>query len=245
MPTSANDLSRALQSAPTFQSALSGQWFAPGMPHTAGFRSENLRAAARADGIEIPSGYAFNASKGQFYDANADHWYSDPRVLGPIAVGAASAGLGAFGGAGSAAGGAASAASGSAIPGAAVPTSIGMSALPAAIASQGASAAIPLGGLAAATAAPVAAGAGAEALTKLLSVKGIASLGPVIAALAARGGNPSATADTAALSRIQGITEQQMRRADPLHQAVTQLAYQRLPISARAGTTYDPLPLKG
>lgn len=86
-------------------------------------------------------------------------------------------------------------------------------------------------------------GAGASALSKLLSGKGLASLAPIVAALAARGGNGASGIDTSALARQQQITETQMRRADPLHQAVTQLAYSRLPVSARQGTTFNVLPL--
>lgn len=133
---------------------------------------------------------------------------------------------------------------GATLPNAAVPTSVGMNATPAAIASQGASAAVPLGGLSVApVAATTAATAGTDALKKLLSVKGIAGLAPIIAALATKGNNGSAGIDTAALQRQQQISETQMRRADPLHQAVTQLAYQRMPVSARQGTSFNVLPL--
>lgn len=96
-----SSLEPRLQNAPTYQAALRGQWFAPGMPQTPGFRVEHLRAAAKADGIEIPSGYAFK--DGRFQDANQDRWYSDPRVLGPIAVAATGSVGGLLGGASSAA----------------------------------------------------------------------------------------------------------------------------------------------
>ena len=76
-----------LSRAPTYQAALRGEWFSPGMPRTPGFRVENLRAAARLDGVEIPSGYAWK--DGRFQDAQETHWYSDPAVIGPLAVGAA------------------------------------------------------------------------------------------------------------------------------------------------------------
>lgn len=86
-------LAGKLQRAPTYQAALLGQWHQP-LNGTPAAKAILLREAARADGIDIPSGYAFDPKKG-FYDANADHWYSDPRVLGPIAVGAAG-GIGAI-----------------------------------------------------------------------------------------------------------------------------------------------------
>jgi hypothetical protein len=82
-------LNPKLSRAPTYQKALKGQWFAPGMPRTEGYKAMHLRAAARVDGIEIPSGYAFK--DGKFQDANQDRWYSDPRVIGPAAVAAAGA----------------------------------------------------------------------------------------------------------------------------------------------------------
>lgn len=73
----------------------------------------------------------------------------------------------------------------------------------------------------------------------------IAGLGALVAGLAGgRGGgsDPSATDEA---RRIQAITEARMRRVDPLQQAVTQLAWGRLPTSARQGIappTFTPLP---
>jgi hypothetical protein len=91
------NLRAKLQRSPTYQRALRGEWWAEGMPHTPGFQAEHLRAAARMDGIEIPSGYKFDRGSGSFIDANADHWYSDPRVLGPAAVAAGGAAGALFG----------------------------------------------------------------------------------------------------------------------------------------------------
>lgn len=45
--------------------------------------------------------------------------------------------------------------------------------------------------------------------------------------------------------RLNAITEQRMKRVDPLHQAITQLAWGRLPVNSRqniAPPTYKPLP---
>lgn len=53
-------------------------------------RGQVARQFALANGVpytDLPAG-AVN-ERGEFVDPNADHWYSDPRVLGPIAVGAA------------------------------------------------------------------------------------------------------------------------------------------------------------
>lgn len=248
-PTLAPKLARA----PTYQAALRGAWTAPGMPNTPGYRAMQLRAAARQDGIDIPAGYAFDADRG-FYDANADHWYSDPRVIGPLAVAATGAGLGLFAAPGAAAGSA-----GASLPGAAVPTSVGMNAVPAAIGSQGVSAGIAatpaLGNVnhvvdALSQGGTVEQGAtgGASAIEKirkaLTSGEGLASLGGLIAALATNGGGGgNGSAGTDELRRIQAITEARMRRADPLHQVAVQLAYNRSPVSARDGISLANVPL--
>ena len=47
------DLQTLLDHAPTYQAALKGQWTSPGMPNTPGFKSEQLRAAAKQDGIDL------------------------------------------------------------------------------------------------------------------------------------------------------------------------------------------------
>lgn len=69
----------------------------------------------------------------------------------------------------------------------------------------------------------------------------LTSLAGVIAALSGgRGGG----ANSANAERLNALTEQRMRRVDPLHQAITQLAWNRLPTSARQGIappTYSPL----
>ena len=66
----------------------------------------------------------------------------------------------------------------------------------------------------------------------------------IITALAAasRGSNGQQSAES---QRMQQMTEARMRRVDPLHQAVTQLAWGRLPTNARSGIappTNSPLP---
>lgn len=135
---------------------------------------------------------------------------------GPLAVGFLP---GAFGAAG--AGGAAAA------PGTAVPAATGA-------------------GTAAASAAAGAAATGGigEVLKRyLLNPSNATDLAGVVTALigATRGGGGQSSAEA---QRLNQITEQRMQRVDPLHQAVTQLAWNRLPISARQGITaptYQPL----
>ena len=60
-------------------------------------------------------------------------------------------------------------------------------------------------------------------------------------ARAAFGGGNSGSTDE--LRRIQAITEARMRRADPLHEVATQLAYQRAPIAAKSGIALPRVPL--
>lgn len=197
-------------------------------------------------GFDLPAGYKLQPNGTFQYTANTnqDHWYSDPRIMGPIAVGAAG-GLGALAGAP----GAAASAGASGMPAA-------MTASAPAIASQGVSASIPLGGVAAGAGAGGVGGALAKAgkglLGNLTSVDGIASLAPLIASLASGGfgGGNSGGPDNDFLMQAYGdakrqnqMQEARYRRVDPLHEAVTQLAFNRLPISSRQGITNNRVPL--
>jgi hypothetical protein len=200
-------------------------------------QGERARQLARQRGLDT-SGMAWDGT--QFTDSNADHWYSDPRVLGPIAVGA-SAGIGALAGAPAAAGGAAaldtsiaSGAGASSIPaGAAVPAAAG-----------GASAAVPLGGV---TAGAAAGGSAWDRIQRALtSGDGLTAAAAITAALAGGDGSNAATrASEEQARRMQAITEARMRRVDPLHEAATQMAFGRLPVSARQGLTLPRVPLPG
>lgn len=70
----------------------------------------------------------------------------------------------------------------------------------------------------------------------LTSPEGLASAGSVISSLLAGNGTNDATrASEEQARRMQAITEARMRRVDPLHEAVTQLAFSRLPVSSRQG----------
>jgi hypothetical protein len=96
-------------------------------------------------------------------------------------------------------------------------------------------------------------GAGKSLLGNLTSVEGIASLAPLIASLAAGGmggGNSGGGMDNAFLQqayadakRNNAMAETRYRRTDPLHEAVTQLAFNRLPVSSRQGIALNRVPL--
>ncbi len=94
----------------------------------------------------------------------------------------------------------------------------------------------PLGGVVP----PAAAGGLDELLKKLLSPEGMASLAPLLIALMRGSGSTGAAnlPETAEARRMNQITEARMRRVDPLHEAVAQLAYSRLPTNMQNG----PLP---
>lgn len=75
----------------------------------------------------------------------------------------------------------------------------------------------------------------------------LATAGPAIASLMSQRGGQDYDSQIAAnqdqLRRLQAITEARMRRVDPLHQAATQLAFGRLPVSSRNGITLTNTPL--
>lgn len=93
--------------------------------------------------------------------------------------------------------------------------------------------------------APAASGAGGIGKTLkglLTDPNNLMGLAGVVAALAGGRGGSSESMQNA--ERMNQITEQRMRRVDPLHQAITQLAWSRLPINSRQGITaptYQPL----
>jgi hypothetical protein len=189
-------------------------------------------------------------------NANQDEGWSKHKTWAiPAAIGVGTLGLGAAGvgpaaglfGGGGAASGAGAASAGSLTEGL-------MSAVPASIASQGVSAGVPLGAMAAGAgtaAAPLgamglagSAGSGLASAAKefFTDPSNLAGLGTVIAGLASGRGNQQ---DTEQLERIQQITEAQMRRADPLHQAAVQLAFGRMPTNYRQGIDLKNIPLPG
>lgn len=71
----------------------------------------------------------------------------------------------------------------------------------------------------------------------------IAGLAALVASLTGNRGQEADPQNTEELRRIRAITEAKMRRVDPLHQAVSALAFSRMPVSARQGITYTNTPL--
>jgi len=96
--------------------------------------------------------------------------------------------------------------------------------------------AVSLGGGTAAT-------TGSRILDWFKDPKNVAGVGSIVAGLTAGRGNGQSAEDTEEARRMRQITEARMRRVDPLHQAVTQLAWGRLPVSARQGLSLTQIPL--
>lgn len=201
-------------------------------PNPANDGQKIINARARAERAGDPIGSGQLRMDGTLVDPDrgfmrfiGEHPYVGAAIaLGPAAPFA-------FGGGGGSAGG-----TSSIIPGTGIPT----------VAGTGAGVTAPTAVAAGAGAAGAgAAGAGAASATKsivdrikasLTDPSAYASLAPLIAGLATRGGGSGAAgAGMDELRRIQAITEARMRRVDPLHQVATQLAFQRAPIRARQG----------
>jgi hypothetical protein len=249
-----------------------------------------LESEMRRAGIQVPSGMHID----QGGSLNQKNRLARNIGIGAAATGAALTGFGlagmgplsGLGSAGAASG--AGAAAGGVLPSSSLPVASLMGG-PAAIASQGVSAGIPLGGLlpnmggrlipgltravapsitsqGASNAAggfgaalkniagKTLKGAGKRALDHLTSPQGSDLLGDVISALAGRGGIPGGMANGGSgsalplsqeLMNAARMTEARVRRTDPLHQAVTQLAFNRLPVSAREGIDRPNVPLPG
>lgn len=111
-------------------------------------------------------------------------------------------------------------------------------------AALGAHAGLTAGGAAAGvagTAAGMAAGAGANGLVHGLT-SNIGPLAGLITSLSGAGAGGGGGSNQDQLARLQAITEARMRRVDPLHQMVTQLAASRLPINVQRPIPDVPLP---
>lgn len=234
-------------------------------------RAMNARVRAERAGVSIGSGY-LNPSSGDLQDPDrgfmryiAEHPYLGAAIsLGPalpfafggggaggataplgakaavptsVAMKATPAAIASQGASASVAG------AGGLIPSASVPIGSAMSG-PAAIGSQGAS-----NGVGAATTAGTIANttsAATSALQKLrdrlTSPESIAALASLIPAIvASRSGSGGGSSPD--VQRINAITEARMRRADPLHEVATQLAFSRAPIAARDGISLPRVPL--
>lgn len=230
-------------------------WIPFPRPVNEGQRVANARARAARAGAPIGSGY-LNPGSGELQNPDrgfmtyiADHpWLGAAIALAPGALGA----LGAFGGAGGAAGGSASAApsAGGLLTNTAAVGPSAFALEPPGLAGAGGLAGgggiaggsgVTAGSIASQTASGTSA---INAIRKsLTSPEGIAGLAGLVASLATRSGGGGDSNSTDELRRIQGITEARMRRADPLHEVATQLAYQRAPIAAKAGIGLPRVPL--
>lgn len=75
------------------------------------------------------------------------------------------------------------------------------------------------------------------------NIIGLAGMAGSLATRPNGGMSADQQAAQAQANRMAAITEARMRRVDPLHQAVTQLAFGRLPVSSRNGIALNNVPL--
>lgn len=235
-------INRLLQRVPEYQAALRGASL-PGAPFPTptnfAQRVENARWAAKQYGdITIPSGQI--TANGDVVDPNRTHWYTDPRIMGPIAV-AAATGIGLL--AGPAAGAGSAAADGALVNTAGV----GSPAFTAAttsvpqVASQGISAGVASG--AGAGAAATGAAAGGKSLTDVLknltdpqNALKVAGLIPAFSNLAGGGGNSPFNEDSALMKGAledMAAARKRYQQAQPLYDTAINMAYGRMPTQYR------------
>jgi len=210
-------------------------WIPFPRPMNEGQQVANARARAHRAGVDIGSGY-LNPRSGELQDPDRGFGravLSHPEIMVPLVIGGG-LGIGALAGP----------ATSSSLPALGNVNAITDS-LAAGHAAGGATAAAGLGNVNAITdrlggiMPDVADNAsdGASLLKKLLSPDSLATAGTIAASLMS--GGDGTNADTRASEeqarKIQAITEARMRRVDPLHEAVTQLAFGRLPVSSRNG----------
>lgn len=227
------DINRQLQGDPQYQAALAGRYNPYNFPTgpdglvLPGFRQQAARAYVdqrfgRRPGT--PAG-AFR-SDGQMYDPNDEPWYADPRIMGPLVVGGATAGASLLGGASGAAG--ASVPTSVGIPAGSLP-GVGSTAMPAAAAGSSA------------VAGSTAAGSGAATSSVLdRTMRALAGAAPVVGALTQRNAGGSLGSNVAdvmravpQLGQMLDLQLGQAQRADPLHQSLITLSQRLLPNSAR------------
>lgn len=203
-------------------------------PMTEAQRVANARARAKRAGVEIGSG-TLNSQSGELQDPDRGFGravLSKPGLMVPLVLGGG-LGLSALLG---------PSATGPEI--AATTSPLGSVSTPTASALAGPSTSAALGGVA-----PAAASATPGILNRLrdslLSPEGLATAGSIAASLAMRGDgtNADTRASEEQARRLQAITEARMRRVDPLHEAVTQLAFGRLPIASRQGVNLPRIAL--
>lgn len=260
MPPVAIDYSRILfdgQGRPYWLKADGSKVF---LPPLAAMQSSDPRAVewARRMGVSVDDkGTITNqAAPGASFLRERGHWNAETGqfdqdinlnniVSTAVGAGLGLGGLNMIGAVGGAAGGGAAQ---SAAPGAVLPSSTnplvtssilgGAGPMTTAMGSQGASQGIGSGISAAANGAANAfangaGNAGGGIGDFFTDPSNLAGLGGLIASLV--GGNNRQPEVDPNLQRQHAMTAERMRRVDPLHQAVTQLAWGRLPISARNG----------
>lgn len=240
------DRNRQLAGDPGYQAALQGRYNPYGFPTgpdglvLPGFRREAARAYVDARfGRQAGTPAGAIRSDGTFYDPNDEPWYADPRIMGPIAVGAAG-GLGAaFGGAASSgAASATGAAAGGTLPSSIIAPTAGT--LPA----GGTGLAAGAGGTSAAAGGATAASTGATAASTgsalARTMRALGAAAPVVGMLTQRnaggdfGSNVGSVMD--ALPQLRQLLDLQLgqaQRADPLHESLVRMSQRLLPNSAR------------
>lgn len=221
-------------------------WIAATYPRGTRGAPEIPADVLRGFGYDIPNGYgvAVQGGTARAYD-KFDKW--DVIIPAAAAAGGAWGMAGAPGIAGAAGQSAAPAAAG-VLPSSSYPVGALMGGPPA-IASQGVSLGVPLGGLSAADAARRAAdvakkqgaGGGGGLIDSLTSPKSLAGLAGLITTLATRPGGPGGGGGSPddvlkqypQLAAMLDMSVNRAQRTDPLHQAITQLAMNRLPTNVQ------------
>lgn len=199
-------------------------------------RVQNARARAKRAGVDIGSG-VLNPQSGELQDPDRGFGraiLSHPGIMVPAVLGG---GLGL-----------ASLLGPSAAAGPGIPALGNVNAITDALAagSPALGAAAPAAAAAGPAASAIRHGLGDQLRDAFSDPSTYASLASVIAGLSGgSGGGSGADANADQLRRINAISEAQMRRADPLHQVATNLAFSRLPINARQGVTMSNIPLPG
>lgn len=214
-------------------------WIPFPRPANEGQKVANARARAARAGVDIGSGY-LNPKTGELQDPDRGFGravLSRPEIMLPLVIGSGF-GVGALTGPAAASASAPSATASGVLPSSSIPTSLAMNAVPGSASTIGGGATGAMSGLGSVL--PEAGGgatAASSLLDKLLSPDSLATAGTIAASLMSGGDgtNAQTRASEEQARKIQAITEARMRRVDPLHEAVTQLAFGRLPVSSRQG----------
>jgi hypothetical protein len=203
---------------------------------TPNFREANARYFAEQHGVNLGSGSHITPD-GKVHAVNDQAWYADPRWIGPIAVGAATAGFGAAGGGSAAAPGVSGVAHGGADVGYnALGSVVGdTSALGPVAAAGGTTAASVPSTLSAVTGGAAPAAETAAASRPLWeSIARLAVPGAFTALTQRRNGSPSTGVDpnvSGQLSDLLRLASEKAQRTVPVHEAAMRLAMNMAPTS--------------